>query len=99
METTMERVLLPGVPIDLIRQAYTSAPGREIETGKFESPESFAALVASTFGLFLNQPDSLARVGLASFLGAFRGQAASGMRQVSRADCQHLTLIPSFFLG
>jgi hypothetical protein len=55
----MESILLPGLPIDLIRQAYTSAPGREIETGKFESPESSAALVANTFGLFLNQADRL----------------------------------------
>jgi hypothetical protein len=46
----MERVLLPGLPIDLILQAYASAPRNEIESGKFESPESSAALAANAFG-------------------------------------------------
>jgi hypothetical protein len=55
----MERVLLPGLPIDLILEAYASAPGNEIKSGKFESPESSAALAANTFGLFLNQASKL----------------------------------------
>nr|RAV91145.1 hypothetical protein DBT45_09375 [Aerococcus tenax] len=50
---------LPGLPIELIRAAYLAAPGNEIESGKFASPESSAALVANTFGLFLDQPDAL----------------------------------------
>jgi len=36
-----------------------NAPGNEIESGKFASPESSAALVANAFGLFL---DELAQV-------------------------------------
>ena len=48
--------LLPGLPVDLIYGAYASAPGGEIESGKFGSPESSAALAANTFGLFLESP-------------------------------------------
>jgi hypothetical protein len=55
----MERVLLPGLPIDLILQTYASAPGNEIESGKLESPESSAALAANAFGLFVNQARKL----------------------------------------
>jgi hypothetical protein len=51
--------LLPGLPVDLIRAAYLAAPGNEIESGKFASPESSAALVANAFGLFLDQPGLL----------------------------------------
>ena len=51
--------LLSGLPIDLIRAAYLAAPGNEIESGKFASPESSAALVANAFGLFLDQPSIL----------------------------------------
>jgi hypothetical protein len=47
---------LPGLPGDLIRAAYAAAPGSEIASGKFHSPESSAALVANTFGLFLDRP-------------------------------------------
>tara|TARA_R110000868_G_scaffold70819_3_gene207991 strand:- start:34109 stop:34885 length:777 start_codon:yes stop_codon:yes gene_type:complete len=50
---------LPGLPVDLIRAAYLAAPGNEIESGKFASPESSAALVANTFGLFLDRPEAL----------------------------------------
>lgn len=48
--------ILPGLPSDLIRACYASAPGNEIESGKFASPESSAALAANTFGLFLDRP-------------------------------------------
>jgi hypothetical protein len=54
-----EHSLLPGLPADLIRSAYLGAPGNEIESGKFGSPESSAALVANTFGLFLEDPAAL----------------------------------------
>lgn len=50
---------LPGLPVDLIRAAYLAALGNEIESGKFASPESSAALVANTFGLFLDRPEAL----------------------------------------
>jgi len=55
----MEDVLLPGLPHDLIRACYAAAPGNEIESGKFSSPESSAALAANTFGLFLVEPAAL----------------------------------------
>jgi hypothetical protein len=51
--------LFPGVPVRLIQAIYGSAPGNEIESGKFSSPESSAALVANTFGPFLNEPTTL----------------------------------------
>ncbi len=51
----MDEIFLPGLPVDLIRAAYLDAPGNEIESGKFGSPESSAALVANTFGLFLGR--------------------------------------------
>ena len=50
---------LPGIPIQLVRKAYEAAPGNEIESGKFGSPESSAALVANIFGFFLDRPTEL----------------------------------------
>ena len=55
----MDEPFLPGLPVDLIRAAFAAAPGNEIESGKFSSPESSAALAANTFGLFLNRPGDL----------------------------------------
>ena len=55
----MNEHLLAGLPVDLIRAAYEAAPGNEIESGKFASPESSAALVANTFGFFLDRADDL----------------------------------------
>lgn len=39
--------------------ALSRAPGGELSSGKFESPESSAALVANGFGRFLDAPDLL----------------------------------------
>ena len=50
---------LPGVPGEQIEEIYNVAPGNEIARGKFDSPESSAALAANTFGFFLNRPDDL----------------------------------------
>lgn len=53
-------LFLPGLPADLIMAAYRKAPGNEIESGKFRSPESSAALAANTFGYFLDKrPEAL----------------------------------------
>jgi hypothetical protein len=52
-------LFLPGLPVDLIMAAYTAAPGNEIESGKFASPESSASLVANSFGYFLSDPQIL----------------------------------------
>jgi hypothetical protein len=54
-----DKWLLPGLPADLILAAYLNAPGNEIESGKFANPESSAALVANTFGYFLDKPKML----------------------------------------
>lgn len=51
--------ILPHLPEQLIRSAYAAAPGNEIESGKFASPGSSAALAANGFGFFLERPDSL----------------------------------------
>ena len=50
---------LPGVPGEQIEEIYNAAPGNEIARGKFDSPESSAALAANTFGFFLNRPGDL----------------------------------------
>jgi hypothetical protein len=50
---------LPGVPGDAVIAALGRAPGGELASGKFDSPESSAALVANAFGWFLNRPRSM----------------------------------------
>lgn len=56
---SMHDRFLPGVPRKQIEDIYNAAPGKEIVSGKFDSPESSAALAANTFGFFLNQPGDL----------------------------------------
>ena len=50
---------LPGVPGPQVEEMYDAAPGNEIESGNFDSPESSARLVANAFGFFLNRPEDL----------------------------------------
>ena len=50
---------LPGVPAAQVEAIFNAAPGNEIATGKFDSPESSAALAANAFGYFLNRPGDL----------------------------------------
>ena len=45
---------LPGVPGAEIETILNAAPGNEIASGKFDSPESSVALVANAFGFFLH---------------------------------------------
>ncbi len=47
---------LPGVPAEQLEAIFAAAPGNEVASGKFDSPESSAALAANTFGFFLNRP-------------------------------------------
>src|SRR3954466_16286851 len=62
----MHDIFLPYLPIDAIVAAYRCAPGKELE--KLENPESSAALVANTFGLFLDRPQDLPPIpGLEAF--------------------------------
>ena len=57
--TSVTDRFLPGVPGEEIERIFDNAPGNEIESGKFDSPESSAALVANTFGFFLKRPRGL----------------------------------------
>ena len=45
---------LPCIPSEQVETAYRNAKGNEISSGKFDSPESSANLVANVFGFFLN---------------------------------------------
>ena len=55
----MPERFLPGVPGAEVEAAFRAAPGNEIERGKFDSPESSAALAANAFGFFLKRPPDL----------------------------------------
>ena len=50
---------LPGVPGPEIERIFNAAAGNEIASGKFDSPESSAALAANAFGFFLKRPRDL----------------------------------------
>lgn len=50
---------LPGVPSTQIEEIFNAAPGNEIESGDFDSPESSAALAVNTFGFFRNRASEL----------------------------------------
>lgn len=50
---------LPGVPADAVRAALSRAPGNELASGKFATPESSSALAANAFGWFLDRPTLL----------------------------------------
>ena len=47
------------LPIGRIEAAYAAAPGDELGSGKLASPASSAALVANSFGFFLDRPADL----------------------------------------
>ncbi len=53
------RRFLPGVPGLMVEEMYIAAPGNEIESGKFDHPESSARLAANAFGYFLERPEVL----------------------------------------
>jgi hypothetical protein len=50
---------LPGVPGDAVLAALRRSPGNEVDSGKFGSPESSAALAVNAFGWFLDRPGAL----------------------------------------
>jgi hypothetical protein len=52
-------LFLPGVPETYVRERLEKAGGNEIESGKFASPESSAALAANAFGWFVRRPGQL----------------------------------------
>ncbi|WP_144094576.1 PGN_0703 family putative restriction endonuclease [Croceicoccus sediminis] len=52
----MSELFLPGVPESLVRHSLDIAGGNELASGKFESPESSAALAVNGFGWFIERP-------------------------------------------
>ncbi|MEO8244220.1 MAG: hypothetical protein ABI832_18095 [bacterium] len=50
---------LPDLPDARILEALRRSPGHELNRGKFDGPESSAALVANAFGWFLDRPSDL----------------------------------------
>lgn len=50
---------LPGVPADRVLAALAAAGGKEIESGKFSSSESSAALAVNAFGWFIERASDL----------------------------------------
>lgn len=50
---------LPGVPEAAVLASLKRSPGNELASGKFDSPESSAALAVNAFGWFLDRPDLL----------------------------------------
>jgi hypothetical protein len=52
-------VFLPGIPAAAVLAALARSPGNEVASGKFNSPESSAALAVNAFGWFLDRPRSL----------------------------------------
>jgi hypothetical protein len=50
---------LPGVPAEAVLAALRRSPGNELGSGKFDSPESSAALAVNAFGWFLERPATL----------------------------------------
>lgn len=55
----VEDILFDDVPKEPVLAALNRSPGNEIESGKFSSPESSAALAVNTFGWFLEKPQDL----------------------------------------
>lgn len=51
--------LLPGVPVERVTAALSAAAGKELQSGKFGSPESSSALAVNGFGPFLESPGTL----------------------------------------
>ncbi|MFJ1212655.1 PGN_0703 family putative restriction endonuclease [Burkholderia pyrrocinia] len=50
---------LSGIPVDHVLDRLAKAGGKEIESGKFSSPESSAALAVNCFGWFIDRPGQL----------------------------------------
>lgn len=57
--TIRDTDFLPGVPGPAVREALRKEGGNEIESGKFASPESSAALAVNAFGWFIPRPADL----------------------------------------
>ena len=62
---------LPGVPGPEIEAIFDVVAGNEIATGKFDSPESSAALAANAFGFFLQRASELPGPSAVSYSGLY----------------------------
>ncbi len=52
-KSATENLFLPGVPVEHVLRRLSRADGQEIESGKFASAESSAALAVNCFGWFI----------------------------------------------
>ena len=50
---------LPDLPKDALLAALRRSPGNEVDSGKFDSPDSSSALAVNAFGWFLERPTLL----------------------------------------
>jgi hypothetical protein len=50
---------LPGIPVSHVLDRLAKGDGKEVESGKFLSPESSAALAVNCFGWFIERPERL----------------------------------------
>lgn len=50
---------LPDIPVNHVLDRLARADGREVQSGKFSSPESSAALAVNCFGWFIERPERL----------------------------------------
>lgn len=50
---------LPDLPADALLAALRRSPGNEVDSGKFDNPESSSALAVNAFGWFLERPAAL----------------------------------------
>lgn len=56
---TSRRTILPHLNAERIVEIYRQAAGSEIDSGKFDNPESSAALAANAFGFFIGDASLL----------------------------------------
>ena len=74
----MSEEFLPGISAQLVRAAYTAAPGNEIDSGKLHSPDSSAALAVNALGWFIDRP---------GLLPPFPGAEAAGPAESVEIEC------------
>ncbi|WP_124614026.1 PGN_0703 family putative restriction endonuclease [Burkholderia sp. Bp9143] len=58
-ECVDDQPFLSGIPVNHVLDRLAKAGGKEIESGKFSSPESSAALAVNCFGWFIERPRQL----------------------------------------
>lgn len=74
---------LQGVSVEYVLAHLAAAGGNEVGRGKFDNPESSAALAVNTFGWFVERPERLP---------AFSGMMDVGT--VTRVDVEYSARFP-----